>query len=194
MKQQLPDDWRQYVKKQMAQAMGQAIAVVIGLAICLIISMCMSGCKTASTASYRQVKQDTIYIYKSAETNRASIVKDSTHVKDSIYTSVLVRNDTVYMATDRWYTKYQKIKVKDTIHVTVTDTIYKSRNDSSHVAEKGGVVKNVTVKSGVSGLSAFQRLVYGIGWFFFGLIFIGLLGWLGVWVAYKYKQWKDGKL
>ena len=193
MKQLTPDDWRQYVKKQMVQAMGQAIAVVIGLAICLIISMCMSGCKTTQSASYRQVKADTIYIYKSAETNRTSIVKDSTHIKDSIYTSVLMRNDTVYLATDRWHTKFQEIKVKDTIRINVTDTIYKSRNDSSSVAEKGGVVKNVTVKSGVSGLSAFQRLVYGIGWFFFGLILIGLLAWLGVWVAYKYKAWKDRK-
>ena len=62
MKQQLPDDWRQYVKKQMAQAMGQALAVVIGLAICLIISMCMSGCatkrKTITEESSTMVKHE----------------------------------------------------------------------------------------------------------------------------------------
>lgn len=188
MKQLTPDDWRQYVKQQMAQAMGQALAVVIGLAICLIISMCMSGCKTASSASYRQVKTDTIYIYKSAETNRASIVKDSTHVKDSIFTSMLVRNDTVYLATDRWHTKYKTLLAHDTLIHWRTDTAYVSHTDTIRVYKDIGMVK-----SGVSGLSAFQRLVYGIGWFFFGLILIGLLGWLGVWVAYKYKQWKDGK-
>ena len=188
MKQLTPDDWRQYVKRQMAQAMGQAIAVVIGLAICLIISMCMSGCKTTQSASYRQVKADTIYINKSSETNRASIVKDSTHVKDSIYTSLLVKSDTVYMTTDRWHTKYKTVLAHDTLIHWRTDTVYKARTDTIRIYKDIG-----TVKSGVNGLSAFQRLVYGIGWFFFGLILIGLLAWLGVWVAYRYKQWKDGK-
>ena len=188
MKQLTPDDWRQYVKRQMAQAMGQAIAVVIGLAICLIISLCMSGCKTTQSASYRQVKQDTIYIYKSAETNKASVVKDSTHVKDSIYTSMLVKSDTVYMTTDRWHTQFKTVLAHDTLIHWRTDTAYKARTDTVMVSKTVG-----QVKKGWSGLSSMQRFIYGVGVFSTSMFLLLLIFGGGAWLLYKYRTWKGGK-
>ena len=188
MKQLTPDDWRQYVKRQMAQAMGQAIAVVIGLAICLIISMCMSGCKTTQSASYRQVKADTIYIYNSSETNRASIVKDSTHIKDSIYTSLLVKSDTVFMTTDRWHTKYKTVLAHDTLIHWRTDTVYKARTDTVMVSKTVG-----QVKKGWSGLSSMQRFIYGVGVFSTSMFLLLLIFGGGAWLLYKYRTWKGGK-
>jgi K+-sensing histidine kinase KdpD len=189
MKQLTPDDWRQYVKKQMVQAMGQAIAVVICLAICLIISMCMSGCKTASSASYRQVKADTIYIYKSAETKRASMVKDSIHIKDSIYTSLLTHNDTIYITTDRWHTRYKTLLTHDTLCHWRTDTVYKARTDTATASKTAG-----QIKKGWSGLSSMQRFVYGVGVFSTSMFLLLLIFGVGAWLLYKYRTWRGGNL
>ena len=80
----------------------------------LLLLLLFSGCGTTRYVPVETLRTDTVF--------QSRAVRDSLFVRDSVYVKEWMAGDTVYVAFDRWHTKY--------VERLLNDTVYRSRVDS----------------------------------------------------------------
>lgn len=85
---------------------------VIAAAVCLMLSACKTHERIVTV---ERVKTDTAYITREQ--------RDSIWLHDSVYVHEYQRGDTIYVAVDKWHTKYIDRSRCDTIYRATHDTI-----------------------------------------------------------------------
>lgn len=88
-----------------------AILSAIGIVILAVLALLLSGCKVIKEVPVEKIVEKTSY--------QDRVFRDSMYLHDSIY--VEVKGDTVWR--DRYRYLYRDREIRDTVQVTVTDSI-----------------------------------------------------------------------
>ena len=148
------DDWMSAEERERIGCLHLAISALLFVLVALLCVV-FGGCRSVEYVSVPEVRTDTVLISKSQ--------RDSIWLHDSVWVSEKVKGDTVYVALEKWHTKYvEKFR---------TDTLYEHRTDSV------GVPYPVEVKV-ERALSWWQKVRMWIGSAVLGVL--GVIGVMGV--------------
>jgi hypothetical protein len=89
--------------------------LILMSALAITLGMMLAGCKTTQYVPVVEHRTDTVQITKHQ--------RDSIWLHDSVHVHEYMRGDTVYMAVDKWHTKYIGRSTHDTIYVATHDSI-----------------------------------------------------------------------
>ncbi len=122
---------------------GAILGIVIFMAAWIAMFL-FAGCKRTEYVTIEKVVHTTDTML------RVQTLRDTAHVRDSIFLREETRGDTVRITTERWHTAYRE-------RVT-HDTVYASRTDSVRVPQPYPVVKEVKMP-----LRWWQKLLMWLG-------------------------------
>ena len=106
------------------------IITAVALILCSLI-----GCKRVEYVTIPEYHTDTL--------RTIQLQKDSVYLRDSVYVTRELRNDTLYLTTDRWRTEYRDRLKIDTAYVSKKDSVVVIKEVEKHLSRWQELKMNV---------------------------------------------------
>ena len=102
-------------ERQQAGCIHGVIFIATVVVLIIIAALC-HGCTTTKEVIVEKVRADTVW--------QNHTLRDSVHVRDSVWVERWTQGDTVYVVKDRWKTEWRERLKTDTVYMSKADTVY----------------------------------------------------------------------
>jgi hypothetical protein len=110
-----PYKWASDKQRMQLGCMHGFIFFLAAAVLIAIMALCQ-GCTTVREVVVTQQHTDTVW--------QNHTLRDSIHVRDSVWVERWTQGDTVYVIKDRWKTEWHERLKTDTVYMSKTDTVY----------------------------------------------------------------------